>query len=1630
MMQLLPWIQCKFWYEDGSNRPLSGGKVYFYESGTLINAPTWQNEGGSQNPNPVILDINGEAQIWLSPDIVYDIKVTDADNADVFTRERVTVGNGGGTAGGDFIKKVTNTGVSQVVNTDLKTTFTSGSTQFEGNVYWRDGIISTINKVTDASDNLSSDIPGSVEITLDGPSYANYGSNYAASVLPGEQPVVSHTDVLTSSYGATGSIASITEKYDPNTNEFTVYDSVHGEGDRYARISDITPNYIQSVSDTQTVDLTVTGNDLTADVKVSADANNIIEVHTDGLYATAFQTANDSNTIDFGTSGTSFTGEVKIATDNANDLTLGTDGLYVQDTQFIDGTWSGFDVFDSGMVNTPEVVAPTVTDRAEWLAVDTGVVPAPGFKRWALWQTAPSHTDMTDTISVLINTLVNVPVLAEREPIAFDIAWRNNIGVGVVWKYKPENLQVTLIPAYTTLGFGMFIDINDTVSSMGVKLNSLASQHPVATWLEQWTVGNNLTSAIPFETNAGSVVGVQDTYYTDLTLNSGIISSSPKNRYESTFSGVVSGNTVWFARCPIQFGGDAMRCRAEIFVDGGGSFIDFQWDGELSNAVNFGKGQIAEMYNGFVQERGFGNTTKPVVGCDGTYFYFGLTAPGHTVQFAGEHWFETDRPVNFANWSTTVPSIATIDTVRLYDSAPVTVGIPLSAARENATGDGLEAPTQFYIVNTWAEFIQVCGINVGGPSKVINIAKDLPIDGTTAITINGNVYVYGARLIWSQGVPDTLTINGSSYYIRFYNELVWSYNTNTPNTPFAGNAPIYLRNFRRINNAYAVNVTLTSNVTYEYIDNGGTIANGTKAFWDNTNATYVTSGNALTVVRENATSSGIQADTQQYVVTTLAELKTALAINQAKTIYCANQITISANDTIAIASVSRVYGADILFIDSETIAFTGMGATVAFYNDLNFINAINVTITSTGGMSLYSRNIRGSGAQVLTLPSNWTYEIARNMSVVNGGIYSFWDNTQNANVGNDALATGVLTGLVLSGTIGATSVSVSAGQARVVNNNVYPATVSNVSSPISSIPVPTGTGFRNVYIDNAGVVQTSTSTLLDPNLVCVLGFFTFVGGTVTSVVADTIPGYSQSIFGLDLSRALGPIRQGGTPTFAASLQLAFTACTLTRIGVNYGSSHGLPNAKNYSAIAAPASFFYATQTTVITPAATAVIPGSYDVAGTVTPVPSPSTRFTNQRIFMDTSGNRYIQYGQVLYNTIAEATAAIGTETFTINPSFVSPAITLIGVISVKGNATLLNDTAQCIFQQASKIGEIQLTAGASGSAPITGTNLTAVRLNSTGTAAADTLEYIVNNITELVTALGSAGNKRIEIATPITVGTTYPVTLTGQNMVTGSSLTFTTLGKIDITPAGGSSVYWYNDIIVSGSGTIVIFGTNTSTSNFIRNITVGTGIVCQLAQAQYERLRGSGSITTGIQAYWDNTYSPAASVNSLSQIQTFDAVLGQSVTFPSTWKMYARRDFLTAGITVNNIRLISPTGLGGSGTGVRGFIGRVTAESGGNFTVTIDGATANYTLNTTGDVTIPLTAPVSYVQGVQYAIILRVDKAASGNLVAIVPSTGVTSGSYITAGENSSGIDPTIGGTTVFSAGTLAMLPWVRCFS
>ena len=121
MQKLTPWIQSRFYYRN-SSRPLASGFITFYVHNSTIFAPTFATKDGAQNPNPVPLDIIGQAQIWLSSAVNYDIEIRDQNGALQESILNVSVNENGSVVPGSGIEFVTTVDTDSIAFQGLGTT--------------------------------------------------------------------------------------------------------------------------------------------------------------------------------------------------------------------------------------------------------------------------------------------------------------------------------------------------------------------------------------------------------------------------------------------------------------------------------------------------------------------------------------------------------------------------------------------------------------------------------------------------------------------------------------------------------------------------------------------------------------------------------------------------------------------------------------------------------------------------------------------------------------------------------------------------------------------------------------------------------------------------------------------------------------------------------------------------------------------------------------------------------------------------------------------------------------------------------------------------------------------------------------------------------------------------------------------------------------------------------------------------------------------------------------------------------------------------------------------------------------------------------------------------------------------
>ena len=86
---LSPWLKPRF-FITGTNRPLAGGLMYTYKAGTTTNATTYSDDSGTPNTNPIVLNSDGECNLYLDDDVIYRIILKDAAGVTQFDKDNIS----------------------------------------------------------------------------------------------------------------------------------------------------------------------------------------------------------------------------------------------------------------------------------------------------------------------------------------------------------------------------------------------------------------------------------------------------------------------------------------------------------------------------------------------------------------------------------------------------------------------------------------------------------------------------------------------------------------------------------------------------------------------------------------------------------------------------------------------------------------------------------------------------------------------------------------------------------------------------------------------------------------------------------------------------------------------------------------------------------------------------------------------------------------------------------------------------------------------------------------------------------------------------------------------------------------------------------------------------------------------------------------------------------------------------------------------------------------------------------------------------------------------------------------------------------------------------------------------------
>jgi hypothetical protein len=293
--------------------------------------------------------------------------------------------------------------------------------------------------------------------------------------------------------------------------------------------------------------------------------------------------------------------------------------------------------------------------------------------------------------------------------------------------------------------------------------------------------------------------------------------------------------------------------------------------------------------------------------------------------------------------------------------------------------------------------------------------------------------------------------------------------------------------------------------------------------------------------------------------------------------------------------------------------------------------------------------------------------------------------------GNDTPvnSTVVITGGYL--TIGSpkTTFSISDGSGMITNNTVNPPTLTQVSwSGLTNIPATfIAAGVASyIAIDSTGSVVQQLAPFTNEQRRDVIFLGSMFHANLTTI--DDINQFSE--VGIspvnqlsDLAVSIGKFNLEGnifSPN-GANLQINKSIGKLFAFGSNWAIDGKNPHIKSLPALTS-LTFQYRFQNGTNGATGVNINPNIYDLNGVSTAV--PTNKFTIQRVFLYVSQDVKIQPGQNVYGSLAEAKAAIQTETFNVHPPVAANGI-LRAYIIVRQGTTNLQSATDCAFFFAGK---------------------------------------------------------------------------------------------------------------------------------------------------------------------------------------------------------------------------------------------------------------------------------------------------------------------------------------------------------
>lgn len=237
-----------------------------------------------------------------------------------------------------------------------------------------------------------------------------------------------------------------------------------------------------------------------------------------------------------------------------------------------------------------------------------------------------------------------------------------------------------------------------------------------------------------------------------------------------------------------------------------------------------------------------------------------------------------------------------------------------------------------------------------------------------------------------------------------------------------------------------------------------------------------------------------------------------------------------------------------------------------------------------------------------------------------------------------------------------------------------------------------------VGVDSTGtIIQSITPfTNTQRRIIAQVGVLVHSNHVNLNAINDIAAPVRASISQLfDFMTAIGPLNISGNGLSAngANLSINKTSGTVFKLGSTFQLTPLNPHLISLAALVAPASMRYRLSNSTEYASTAFLDPTNFESPLGTRVNLSSANKFSVQRIALFTSNLIRIQYGQAEYNSMAEAEAAIPTQTFTLEANIAENGI-LIGYAILRRSTTDLTNTSDAKLIAVGKFGAVASSGG------------------------------------------------------------------------------------------------------------------------------------------------------------------------------------------------------------------------------------------------------------------------------------------------------------------------------------------------